>query len=44
VSGLLLGTAAPWQAVLIGGQVAVVLATIAALERPMLARMAEDRR
>jgi hypothetical protein len=27
-----------------GGQVAVVLATIAALERPMLARMAEDRR
>jgi len=44
VSGLLLGTAAPWQAVLIGVQVTVVLATIAALERPMLARMAEDRR
>jgi UDP-GlcNAc:undecaprenyl-phosphate GlcNAc-1-phosphate transferase len=44
VAGLLLGTAAPWQAVLIGIQVALVLATIAALERPMLARMAEDRR
>ncbi len=39
VSGLLLGTAAPWQAALIGGQVALVLGTLAGLERPMLARL-----
>jgi UDP-GlcNAc:undecaprenyl-phosphate GlcNAc-1-phosphate transferase len=39
VSGLLLGSAAPWQAALIGVQVAVVLGTIAALERPQLRAM-----
>ncbi len=44
VSGLLLGTAAPWQAALIGVQVAVILATLAALERPMLRAMAGERR
>jgi UDP-GlcNAc:undecaprenyl-phosphate GlcNAc-1-phosphate transferase len=37
--GLLLGTGEPWQAALIGVQTAVVVASIAALERPMLARM-----
>jgi UDP-GlcNAc:undecaprenyl-phosphate GlcNAc-1-phosphate transferase len=39
VAGLLLGTSEPWQAALIGLQTALVLATIAALEQPMLARM-----
>ncbi len=39
VSGLLLGSAAPWQAALIGAQVAVVLGTIAALEQPQLRAM-----
>jgi UDP-GlcNAc:undecaprenyl-phosphate GlcNAc-1-phosphate transferase len=43
VSGLLLGTAAPWQAALIGVQVAVIVGTLAALERPMLRSMAEAR-
>jgi hypothetical protein len=44
ISGLLLGTAAPWQASLIGVQVAVFMATLAALERPMLGRLAGERR
>lgn len=39
VGGLLLGTCEPWQAALIGLQTVLVLATIAALEQPMLARM-----
>lgn len=39
VSGLMLGTAAPWQAALIGLQVALVLGALAGLERPMLSRM-----
>ena len=43
VSGLLLGTAASWQAALIGVQVAVIVGTLAALERPMLRSMAEAR-
>lgn len=42
VSGLLLGSAAPWQAALIGAQVAVVLGTIAALERPQLRAMRDE--
>lgn len=42
VSGLLLGTAAPWQALLIGVQVALVLGALAGLERPMLLRMHAD--
>lgn len=37
--GLLLGTSEPWQAALIGLQTLVVVGAIAALERPMLARM-----
>jgi UDP-GlcNAc:undecaprenyl-phosphate GlcNAc-1-phosphate transferase len=44
VSGLLVGTAAPWQAALIGVQVAMILGTIAALERPMLRAMAGEAR
>jgi UDP-GlcNAc:undecaprenyl-phosphate GlcNAc-1-phosphate transferase len=44
IAGLLLGTAAPWQASLIGVQVAVFMATLAALERPMLGRLAGERR
>lgn len=39
VSGLLLGTSAPWQAALIAAQVALVLGTLAGLERPMLTRL-----
>ncbi len=39
IGGLLLGTAAPWQAVLIGAQTILVLFTIAALERPLLEEM-----
>jgi hypothetical protein len=39
VGGLLLGTAEPWQAALIGLQTALVLGALAALEQPMLARM-----
>ena len=39
IGGLLLGTAAPWQAVLIGAQTIMVLLTVAALEQPMLAQM-----
>jgi hypothetical protein len=42
VSGLLLGSAAPWQAALIAAQVAVVLGTIAALERPQLRAMRDE--
>ena len=44
IAGLLLGTAAPWQAALIGVQVAVFMATLAAFERPMLGRLSEERR
>lgn len=45
VGGLLLGTAEPWQAALIGLQTALLLGALAALEQPMLARMrAGDRR
>lgn len=40
--GLLLGTSEPWQAALIGLQTAVVVGAIAALERPMLARMRSE--
>jgi UDP-GlcNAc:undecaprenyl-phosphate GlcNAc-1-phosphate transferase len=36
IAGLLLGTAQPWQAALIGLQTIVVLITIAALEQPLL--------
>ncbi len=36
VSGLLLGTAAPWQAALLALQVALVIGALAGLERPML--------
>ena len=39
VGGLLLGTAEPWQAALIGLQTVLVLGALAALEQPMLARM-----
>jgi UDP-GlcNAc:undecaprenyl-phosphate GlcNAc-1-phosphate transferase len=39
IGGLLLGTAAPWQAVLIGAQTIMVLLTVATLEQPMLAQM-----
>lgn len=39
VSGLLLGTAASWQAGLIAVQVLLVLGTLAGLELPMLGRM-----
>ncbi len=42
VSGLMLGTAAPWQAVLIGVQVSLVLGALAGLERPMLTRLHAD--
>jgi UDP-GlcNAc:undecaprenyl-phosphate/decaprenyl-phosphate GlcNAc-1-phosphate transferase len=42
VSGLLLGTSAPWQAVLIAVQVALVLGTLAGLERPMLQQLHTD--
>lgn len=44
VGGLLLGTSAPWQAALIALQTGLVLLTIAALERPMLAQMQADAR
>jgi UDP-GlcNAc:undecaprenyl-phosphate GlcNAc-1-phosphate transferase len=37
--GLLLGTAEPWQAALVALQTGIVMVAIAALERPMLARM-----
>ena len=44
ISGLLLGTAAPWQAALIGVQTVIVLATIAALEQPLLEEMRSGER
>jgi UDP-GlcNAc:undecaprenyl-phosphate GlcNAc-1-phosphate transferase len=39
VSGLLLGTAAPWQAALLALQVALVIGALAGLERPMLSSL-----
>jgi UDP-GlcNAc:undecaprenyl-phosphate GlcNAc-1-phosphate transferase len=44
IAGLLLGTAAPWQAALIGVQTVIVLATIAALEQPLLEEMRSGER